>query len=126
MSTITTYFLFNGTTEEAINYYLSIFENSKLIKMSKLENNRVSTATFEINGVTFGAGDSMGPIETKFVPVSLFVNCQTEKELISLHKALSIGGQEFMPLDKYDFAEKFAWVSDKFGVQWQLCFNKHV
>ena len=55
-----------------------------------------------------------------FTPaMSLFVTCETEKEIDELFAKLSDGGQIMMPLDKYDFAKKFGWLSDKHGVSWQ-------
>ena len=56
-----------------------------------------------------------------FTPaISIFVTCETEKEIDTLFKMLSDGGSVFMELNKYPFSEKFGWVEDKFGVSWQL------
>ena len=52
--------------------------------------------------------------------MSLFVTCETEAEIDALCAKLSEGGQAYMPLGKYDFSRKFAWVGDRFGVSWQL------
>lgn len=57
--------------------------------------------------------------------MSLYINCKTEEEINKLFKNLSHGGQVLMPLNNYPFSEKFAWISDKYGVSWQLNLNKN-
>lgn len=62
-----------------------------------------------------------------FTPsISLFVHFSSEEELCKSADALSKaeGSRALMPLDKYDFADKFGWINDQFGVSWQLMFNK--
>ena len=56
-----------------------------------------------------------------FTPaMSLFVDCDTADELRRVTSALSEGGEVLMPLGDYGFSREFAWVSDRFGVSWQL------
>jgi len=56
-----------------------------------------------------------------FTPsMSIFVDCENEAELHEAFKQLSEGGKVLMPLDSYGFSSKFWWVSDRFGVSWQL------
>jgi predicted 3-demethylubiquinone-9 3-methyltransferase (glyoxalase superfamily) len=56
-----------------------------------------------------------------FTPaMSLFVDCESEAELDAAFGTLSAGGQVLMPPSNYGFSAKFAWVSDRFGVSWQL------
>ena len=58
-----------------------------------------------------------------FTPaISLFVECESLEELEKVHQALTDQGSELMPLDDYGFSEKFSWVSDRYGVSWQLNF----
>jgi predicted 3-demethylubiquinone-9 3-methyltransferase (glyoxalase superfamily) len=52
--------------------------------------------------------------------ISLFVDCGSETEIVRLFTKLVEGGQILMPLDCYPFSNKYAWVSDQFGVSWQL------
>ena len=52
--------------------------------------------------------------------VSLYVTCDTEKEIDGLFGKLSQGGTTLMELNKYPFSEKFGWVNDRYGVSWQL------
>ena len=56
-----------------------------------------------------------------FTPTfSLFVDCDSEAELHRIHDALVVGGATLMPLGDYGFSRRFAWISDRFGVSWQL------
>ncbi len=52
--------------------------------------------------------------------MSLFIICESEPEIDRLFERLGQGGKVLMPLDHYPFSEKFAWVSDRYGVSWQL------
>ena len=78
-------------------------------------------ATFSLAGQTFMCIDSPVKHEFAFTPaMSLFVDCADEPEIDTLFAKLSEGGQVLMPLGQYPFARKFGWVSDQFGVSWQL------
>ena len=78
-------------------------------------------ATFSLNEQEFMCIDSYVEHAFTFTPsMSLYVNCETEAEINRLFERLSQGGQVLMPLDHYPFSQKFAWVSDRFGVSWQL------
>ena len=81
----------------------------------------VKYAVFTLNGQEYMAMDSNMAHQFTFTPaISIFVTCETEKEIDTLFKALSEGGSVFMELNKYPFSEKFGWVEDKFGISWQL------
>ena len=78
-------------------------------------------ATFTIAGQTFMAIDSAMKHDFTFTPsMSLFVDCADEAEIDALFAKLSEGGKVLMPLAAYPFSRKFAWLSDRFGVSWQL------
>jgi predicted 3-demethylubiquinone-9 3-methyltransferase (glyoxalase superfamily) len=60
-----------------------------------------------------------------FTPaISLYVTCHSEEEVDRLCERLAEGGQVLMPLNAYPFSEKFAWVSDRYGVSWQLTLDR--
>lgn len=117
----------HGRAEEAMNYYISLFKNSKVLQINRYEageegeKGTVKHAVFSLNGQEFMTMDSNREHPFTFTPsISLFVQCETEEEIDELFKKLSDSGEVLMPLDEYPFSEKFGWVEDKFGVSWQL------
>jgi predicted 3-demethylubiquinone-9 3-methyltransferase (glyoxalase superfamily) len=125
MQKITPFLWFNDQAEEAVNFYTSIFKNSKLGTITRFGEDvpgpkgKVMTITFQLAGGEFMALNG-GP-EFNFTPaISFFVLCETPEEIDALWEKLSAGGKILMELDKYPFSEKFGWVQDKFGVSWQL------
>ena len=127
MQKITTFLMFEGRAEEAMNFYISIFKNSQIKSITRYGENEtgkagtVVTAVFELNGQEFMCIDSAVKHAFTFTPsISLFVTFDKEEELDQAFAKLSEGGNILMPLSSYPFSKKFAWVSDNFGVSWQL------
>ncbi len=127
MQKITTFLMFEGKAEEAMNLYTSLFSNSAVINVTRYVANEqgvegtIKHATFSLNGQEFMCIDSFVSHGFSFTPsISLYVKCETEEEIDKAFTALSADGQVLMPLGPYPFSKKFAWVSDKFGVSWQL------
>jgi predicted 3-demethylubiquinone-9 3-methyltransferase (glyoxalase superfamily) len=113
--------------EEAMNFYVSLFDNSKVIFIKRWEKGGMSKegtimlAMFELNGQKFMCSDSPPIHNWDFTPaVSNYVECENEEKMKSLFTKLSENGKVTMPLDNYGFSQKFGWVIDKFGVSWQL------
>lgn len=130
MQKITTFLMFEGRAEEAMNFYTSLFPDSGITHIKRYGANEggpegsVFHATFTLNGQSFMCIDSPANHGFTFTPsMSLYVTCQTEEEIDTLFAKLSDGGFIMMPLDAYPFASKFAWVSDRFGVSWQLTYS---
>jgi predicted 3-demethylubiquinone-9 3-methyltransferase (glyoxalase superfamily) len=132
MQKITPFLWFDDNAEEAVRFYTSIFENSKIgrvthyDKASSAESGRpegsVLTVDFTLNGQEFGALNG-GPV-FKFTPaISLFVYCSTNERVDELFAKLSAGGEVLMPLDKYPFSERYAFIKDKFGMAWQVMIS---
>ncbi len=128
---ITTFFMFvgerHGRAEEAMNYYTSLFKDSRILEIEHYEageegvEGTVKHAVFSLGGQEFIAMDGYRESPFTFTPsISLFVQCETIAEINWLFKKLSDGGKVLMPLNDYPFSEKFGWVEDKFGVSWQL------
>ncbi|MDE3145021.1 MAG: VOC family protein, partial [Bacteroidota bacterium] len=93
MQTITPFLWFNGNVEEAMNFYTSIFTNSKVINVSRMRDGSVMSASFQLNGQNFHALNG-GP-QFSFTPaVSFFVNCETQEEVDELWEKLSAGGEK--------------------------------
>lgn len=124
---ITTFFMFEGKAEQAMNFYTSIFDNSEILHITRYGANEagpegtVQHATFSLNGQEFMCIDSFVKHDFTFTPsMSLYVTCETEAEIDRAFEKLSEGGNILMPLAAYPFSKKFAWVADQFGVTWQL------
>lgn len=128
---ITTFLMFSGNAEEAMNFYTSIFDQSEIISITRYGANEagkegtVLNAIFTLNGQEFMCIDSSVKHEFTFTPaISLYVTCDTEDEIDRLFEKLSEDGQVLMPLSAYPFSKKFGWVADKYGVSWQLTLVK--
>lgn len=128
---ITTFLMFAGQAEEAMNFYLSLFDGSEIVDIRRYGPNEagaegsVLLATFSLAGQTFMCIDSSVQHQFTFTPaISLYVECSCEAELDRLFAALADGGAVLMPLGAYPMSAKFGWVQDKFGVSWQLNLAK--
>ncbi len=119
----------HGKAEEAIGFYTSIFPNSQMLELTRyvpdsgeLEGN-VMRAVFTLDGQPYQATDGGRAHAFGFTPaLSLCVRCDSEAEIEQLFQQISEGGAVLMPLERYPFAAKFAWVQDRYGVSWQLTF----
>jgi predicted 3-demethylubiquinone-9 3-methyltransferase (glyoxalase superfamily) len=124
---VTTLLMFDGKAEEAMNYYVSIFDQAEILSIERYgpngagEEGTVLRASFSLYGQVFMCIDSNMKHDFSFTPaMSLYVTCATEEEIGRLFEKLSQVGQVFMPLAAYPFSDKFGWLSDRFGVSWQL------
>jgi predicted 3-demethylubiquinone-9 3-methyltransferase (glyoxalase superfamily) len=124
---VTTFMMFDGVAEEAMNFYVSLFKDSTIRRVERWaageqgKERSVKRAEFSLCGHDLIAFDSPVKHEFTFTPsISLFVECETEAELDAAYAQLSAGGKVLMPLDAYGFSKKFGWVNDRFGVSWQL------
>lgn len=115
MQKITTFLWFDNNAEEAANFYISIFKNSKIVNMSRYgeggpgPKGSVMVATFQLEGQEFCALNG-GPI-FKFTPaISLYVSCETQQEVDELWEKLSAGGKK----------DRCGWLTDKYGLSWQV------
>lgn len=127
-SNIATFLTFQKEdAEQAMNFYVSLFDNSKIVNVKKWEANApgkegtIMHATFTLNGKLFMCSDSPPIHAWDFSPaVSNYVDCKDESELENLYSKLSEKGEIMMPLANYGFSQKFGWVVDQFGVSWQI------
>jgi predicted 3-demethylubiquinone-9 3-methyltransferase (glyoxalase superfamily) len=115
MPKITPFLWFDDKAEEAMNFYTSIFKNSKPGKVSRYGDGapgpkgKVMSVTFQLEGQEFMALNG-GP-HFSFTPaISLFVDCKTQEEVDELWEKLSAGGKQ----------ERCGWLKDKYGVSWQI------
>ena len=129
MQKIAPFLWFNDNAEEAVNFYSSVFKNSKIGKATRYSKagaaasgrpkGSVMTVSFELEGYNLTAING-GPVFKINPSISFFVNTKDEKEVDYLWNKLSDGGKVLMELNKYDWSKKYGWVEDKFGLSWQL------
>jgi predicted 3-demethylubiquinone-9 3-methyltransferase (glyoxalase superfamily) len=127
-----TFLLFDGRAEEAINYYMSIFNDSYILQIAHHDSNgfgmaaKIQLATVVLGGQPFMFIDSPVKNDFTFTPaISIYINCDSEEEIDLVYTKLSDSGNIFMPLETYPFSKKFGWLADKFGVSWQLNLFEH-
>ncbi|KIL37101.1 3-demethylubiquinone-9 3-methyltransferase [Cohnella kolymensis] len=115
MQKISTCLWFDGNAEEAVHFYMSIFKNSKIEsimyygKAGPGEEGTVLSMTFQLDGQQLMALNG-GP-QYKFTPaISFFVSCESQQEVDELWEKLCEGGEK----------GRCAWLTDKYGVSWQI------
>jgi predicted 3-demethylubiquinone-9 3-methyltransferase (glyoxalase superfamily) len=115
MQKITPFLWFDGKAEEAMNFYVSIFKNSRVVSVTRYgeagpgPKGTVMSATFQLEGQDFFALNG-GP-QYSFTPaISMFVTCQTQQEVDELWDKLSEGGEK----------DRCGWLRDRYGLSWQI------
>jgi predicted 3-demethylubiquinone-9 3-methyltransferase (glyoxalase superfamily) len=105
---ITPFLWFDGRAEEAMNHYVSIFKNSKILSTNRF-NGKVLTVAFELEGQKFIALNAE-PLFKFNEAISFFVSCETQEEVDELWEKLSAGGE----------TSRCGWLKDRFGLSWQI------
>jgi len=109
MKKITPFLWFDDQAEEAMRFYVSIFEDSKVLEITPGPNGKAMSLRFELDGQEL-MGLNAGP-QFKFTEaISLFVSCKDQAEVDGLWTKLSAGGGE----------GSCGWVKDRFGLWWQI------
>jgi predicted 3-demethylubiquinone-9 3-methyltransferase (glyoxalase superfamily) len=118
MQKITPFLWFNDNAEEAVQFYVSVFKNSRIVKVRRYgkagakasgrPKGSVMTILFELEGQEFAALNG-GPHFKFTEAISLVVNCKTQKEVDELWDKLSANGEGTC-----------GWLKDKFGLSWQI------
>jgi predicted 3-demethylubiquinone-9 3-methyltransferase (glyoxalase superfamily) len=103
MQKVTPFLWFDGQAEEAMNYYVSIFPNSKIVNTNPMG------GMFEIDGQQFMTLNG-GPMYKFTEAISLYVNCEAQEEVDELWEKLSAGGEK----------GRCGWLKDKYGLSWQI------
>lgn len=133
MQRIIPFLWLNNNAEEAVNFYTSLFSDSKTgnivryneaaAEASGMPKDSVMTVVFELAGQGFMALNG-GPVFSFTQAISFFVSCETQSEIDSLWSRLSEDSPKiFWPLQKYPWSEKYGWLTDKFGLSWQLILS---
>ena len=118
---ITPFLWFNEEAEQAARFYVSVFENSRILSVTRYDGDTanaarravgsVMTVAFELDGQVFTALNG-GPVFAFNPAVSLVVNCRTQAEVDHYWNALSEGGDPA--------AQQCGWLKDRFGLSWQI------
>jgi predicted 3-demethylubiquinone-9 3-methyltransferase (glyoxalase superfamily) len=112
---ITTFLWFDNNAEEAMEFYTSIFKNSKVVRISRYGEagpgfkGSVMVGAFELEGQRFLALNG-GPRFKFTEAISLVIDCESQEEIDYFWQKLSAGGQE----------QQCGWLKDKFGLSWQV------
>ena len=119
MPRITPFLWFDAQAEAAVNFYTSIFGNSKIVNISRYDEagarvsgrpkGSVMTIAFELEGQPFMALNG-GPMFQFTEAISFVVNCETQEEVDELWEKLCAGGTP----------SQCGWLKDKYGVSWQI------
>jgi predicted 3-demethylubiquinone-9 3-methyltransferase (glyoxalase superfamily) len=116
MHKITPFLWFDDKAEEAMNFYVSIFKNSKVGSVTRYGDagpgpkGTVMSATFQLDGQDFFALNG-GPLFKFTEAISFFVNCETQEEVDELWEKLTAGGGTL---------QRCGWLKDKYGMSWQI------
>jgi predicted 3-demethylubiquinone-9 3-methyltransferase (glyoxalase superfamily) len=133
MQKIQTFLWFNDNAEDAAKFYTSAIKNSKSINTwldQKPEQvampgpqGKPMAVSVELDGrefILFNGGPHYHPNSS----ISFTIHCKDEAEIDATWKKLADGGKPRMELAKYPWSEKYGWIEDKFGVNWQLTIAK--
>ena len=115
MQKVTPCLWFEGNAEEAVNFYLSVFKNSRITALTHYSDvgpgpeGSVLTISFQLDGADMMALNA-GPYEPFTHAISFVVDCRDQEEVDWYWDRLSAGGQQ----------EPCGWLKDRFGVSWQI------
>ncbi|MBA2114407.1 VOC family protein [Bremerella alba] len=115
MQRITPFLWFNDQAEEAVEFYLSIFDDSRVLTQTKYGEvgpgpvGSIMTIEFELQGQKFVALNG-GPHFTFNEAVSFVIHCESAQEVDHFWEKLSVGGE----------TSQCGWLKDKYGVFWQV------
>jgi predicted 3-demethylubiquinone-9 3-methyltransferase (glyoxalase superfamily) len=115
MKKIIPFLWYDDRAEEAANFYVSIFKNSRIVSVSRYGDTgpgpkgKAMSVTFQLDGEEFYALNG-GPVFKFTEAISFFVNCETQQEVDELWEKLSAGGKE----------SQCGWLKDKYGLSWQV------
>lgn len=110
MSKVMPFLWYDDNLEEALNFYTSVFKNSKVTSISKMPDGKYMVASFEIEGQKFQAING-GPVFKFTEAISMWVDCKDQEEVdYYWNRLTSDGGAE----------SQCGWLKDKYGLSWQI------
>jgi len=127
MRQIVTQLCFNDQAEEALTFYTSLFDNSEVTRTMHypMPQGDAIAIDFTLENQAFSAING-GPDMKMNASFSMMVALDTADEVDALYAKLAEGGTDMMPLGEYPFSPRYAWVTDRFGVSWQLMLANNV
>jgi predicted 3-demethylubiquinone-9 3-methyltransferase (glyoxalase superfamily) len=122
MQKITTFLIFDGRAEEAMNFYTSLFQQSEITSLTRYGPNEtgdegtVRHATYSLNGQVLICIDAGVRHDFSFTPsMSFHVRCDTREEIEALYESLAQGGDLLVPLAPAPLSSLLGWVTDRMG-----------
>lgn len=106
---VTTFLWFDTQAEEAANFYVSLFKNSRVTHVSRTPTGTAFVVEFELSGIQYIALNG-GPMFKFNEAISLSIDCADQAEVDELWEKLSAGGSDF----------RCGWLKDKYGLSWQI------
>jgi len=113
---------FDKEAADAVAFYASTFENSKILGTTILNDTPSGTVdiwTIDIENLSFMMMNG-GPFFKINPSISFMISCKTDEEVKHFWEAFMEGGSALMPLDTYPFSPLYGWVIDRFGISWQV------
>ncbi len=131
---ITPFLWFDHQAEEAIHFYVSVFPNSSIKSLKRwpkesdfpsesVNPDKIFQGIFTLDGIQFHAIDA-GPMFTFNPSISFLAVFESEDEIRNIWNKFIEGGEALMPLDGYPWSELYGWVTDRFGLSWQIMKGK--
>jgi predicted 3-demethylubiquinone-9 3-methyltransferase (glyoxalase superfamily) len=108
---------FNGQAKEAAALYCSLLANARITEQSPF------VIDIDVSGQSITLLDG-GPKYSPNPSISFYYICEKSEDVDRIWKGFSKGGQVMMPLDKYPWGEKYGWITDKYGISWQLALGQ--
>ena len=109
MQKITPFLWFDGKAEDAMNFYVSVFKNSKVLSIMHGPGGMTAGVRFQLERMDFAAING-GPNFKFTEAISLYVVCKTQEEVDEYWEKLSAGGEK----------GRCGWLKDKYGISWQI------
>lgn len=127
MNKIVPHLWFDHESKEAASFYMSLFEDSKIVRDIVIEDTPSGDAPliyFTLAGQEFAA-ISAGPYFTFNPSISFMIQCASKEEVEKFWKAFADGGEVLMELGAYDFSPYYGWIQDRYGLSWQISLQEN-